>query len=54
MNYQGEPCKDCGEVIEHYCRSGYCRKCWHKRRGGKSFPGSRVVNKEVKSAEKMV
>lgn len=33
MNYEGLPCKWCGEIIEVYSLSGYCRECWHARRG---------------------
>lgn len=31
-NYRGSPCKECGEIIEVYSRSGYCRDCWHWQR----------------------
>jgi len=52
MDYKGQPCKQCHEIIEVYSTSGYCRKCWHKRRGGKTYPGSRS-KKEVSNGEKM-
>ena len=32
FNHKGEPCKQCGETIEVYCLSGYCRTCWHSNR----------------------
>jgi len=48
MNYEGSPCKACGVVIEVYSASGYCRRCWHKRRGGKTFPGSKALKEQGK------
>jgi len=51
MNYQGQPCKGCGEIIEVHCLSGLCRECFHKKRGGKTFPGSKLLRK-VKRKEK--
>lgn len=33
MNYQGQPCKNCGGIITVYSLSGLCRKCWHHKRG---------------------
>ena len=47
MNFQGQRCKECLEVITAYSTSGYCRKCWHKRRGGKAFPGSKLKTEDV-------
>ncbi len=47
MDYKGKPCKKCGGVILVYSSSGFCRRCWHTGRGGKTFPGS----KAQKSAE---
>ena len=35
MNYQGKPCRACGEIIEVYSLSGFCRDCFHARRGGR-------------------
>lgn len=32
-NYEGLPCKWCGDVIQVYSRSGYCRACFYNRRG---------------------
>lgn len=32
-DYRGTPCKQCGEIIDAYSLSGYCRACWHKNRG---------------------
>lgn len=43
FNHQGEPCKCCGETIEVYSLSGYCRKCWHKNRKRRIFP-TRVLD----------
>jgi len=51
MNYEGEPCKECGEVITVYSASGYCRKCWHKKRGGKTFPGSKALKSDEKTVK---
>ena len=34
MNFQGKPCRACGEIIEVYSLSGFCRECFHARRGG--------------------
>lgn len=51
MNYEGELCKSCREIITVYCTSGYCRKCWHKRRGGKTFPGSKSLKPGEKTTE---
>jgi len=31
-DFRGKPCKNCGEIIEVYSRSGLCRKCWHSNR----------------------
>ena len=54
MNYQGQACKGCGETILVYSTSGYCRECWHKKRGGKTFPGSKslkvLAKKETNNA----
>jgi len=40
MDYQGMPCKRCKKIITVYSASGYCRHCWHEKRGGKTYPGS--------------
>ncbi len=32
MSCRGDSCIDCGEIIEVYSQSGYCRDCWHHRR----------------------
>ncbi len=53
MDTRGEPCKGCGQIILVYSSSGYCRECWHKRRGGRTFPGSKV-KKEATSDKKVV
>ena len=52
MNYQGQPCKGCGEIIQVFSSSGYCRKCFHKKRGGKNYPGSKAVKILTKEEEK--
>lgn len=31
MNYQGQPCRNCGEIISVYSLSGLCRNCWRSR-----------------------
>lgn len=36
MDYQGQPCKICGQTITVYSLSGLCRNCWHRRRGNLS------------------
>ena len=46
-DYRGEFCKKCGEIITVFSTSGYCRRCWHEKRGGKTYPGSK--SKEVKN-----
>jgi len=33
MDYQGQRCLGCGQIIKVYCLSGYCRDCFHIRRG---------------------
>ena len=33
VNYQNQPCRTCGQVIEDYSTSGLCRYCWHRGRG---------------------
>jgi hypothetical protein len=41
-NYQGCPCRRCGEVIKDYSRSGLCRKCWREQHPGKDgYKGER-------------
>lgn len=35
MNYQGKACRTCGEIIKVYSLSGFCRECFHARRGGR-------------------
>ncbi len=52
MNYRGLPCKECGDTIRVYSTSGYCRRCWHQRRGGKTFPGSKT-QQEASSVKKV-
>ncbi len=43
MSYEGKPCKECGKTIQEYSLSGYCRECWHNKRGGKTYPGSKSL-----------
>lgn len=31
-NFEGTKCRQCGDIIEVYSRSGYCRDCYHNRR----------------------
>ncbi len=31
-NYEGQPCRGCGEIIQVYSRSGYCRDCFHGKK----------------------
>lgn len=38
MNYQGQGCRRCGEIILFYSASGYCTRCWHERRGETYHP----------------
>ena len=32
MNYEGLPCKRCGNIIKVYSLSGLCRECWNRNR----------------------
>jgi len=53
MNYQGELCRECKKEIQVYSASGFCRKCWHEKRGGKTFPGSKEIKEEQNDGKKM-
>lgn len=46
MNYQGMPCKVCGEIINVYSLSGKCRRCFHKRKR-KKMPASITVEEHI-------
>lgn len=40
MDYEGQPCKTCGDVITVYSLSGLCRQCWHSRTKQKRYCSS--------------
>ncbi len=46
MSCRGDSCMECGEIIEVYSQSGYCRACWHQRRlmSRPTAPGKKCWN----------
>lgn len=32
LNFQGSPCRKCGQIIKVYSSSGFCRDCFHSRK----------------------